>query len=142
MAERAAETHVWLVWCKCSAVERRLCRIGLDHHQALGIVYLANAISTPAMETSFVADVEIFWAHPRALVLAAGDEVCPVLAELQIGDGVAMRALVVVDLLARLHVELRDLARLVSSDDHVGDVGEGADGRLRTDRVEHMEGLF
>ena len=75
--------------------------------------------------------------YPRGLVLAAGDEVGAVGGELEVGDDVHLRALIGEDLFARVGVEERDLARLVSCEDHAGHVGEGADGRLAADGVEH-----
>ena len=75
--------------------------------------------------------------YPRGLVLAAGDEVGAVGGELEVGDDVHVRALVREDLFARVGVKERDLARLVAGEDHAGHVGEGADGRLAADGVEH-----
>ena len=132
------KTYKWPVGCEGGAVERSFGAEGLDDHEVFGIVYLNP---TPVSQ-SITRQTRSIATYPCGLILAARDAVCPVRAHLQVRNDITMCALVVVDLLARLHVELRDLARLVSSDDHVGDVGEGADGRLRTDRVEHMEGLF
>jgi hypothetical protein len=46
-------------------------------------------------------------------VFTAGNAICPVFAELQVRDDIAVCALVVVDLLASLDVEKGDLARLI-----------------------------
>lgn len=85
-------------------------------------------------------DVSI--AYPRGFVLAAGDEVGAVGAELQVRDDVHVRALVREHLLARLRVKQCDLARLVAHDEEVRRVREGAQRRLRADGVEHDLRLF
>ena len=82
------------------------------------------------------------WTHPCRLVLAARDEVRSVWAELQIGDNVAMRMLVGLNLVSRLCVEQRNLAGLVTGQDQVWPVREGADDRLGSDGVEHRDGFF
>ena len=73
------------------------------------------------------------YAYPRAFIFARSNEVASIRTELQIRDQVRVRSLVGFDLLPRLDVPERDLPRLVTRDDGVGQSGEGDNSHFRSD---------
>jgi hypothetical protein len=114
-----AEQHVRHARRERGAVQWCLRRVRLEHPQSLRFV------------------------HARALVLGAGDEVARIRRQLEVRDNIAVSALIALDLLARLRVEERNLARLVARQDRRAPRRErrkGAHGRLGSDRTELVRG--
>lgn len=130
------DTHEWSVRCEGCTVQRGLCVEGFDNHKIFGIVYLSPNQSVPPKILG------ISRTHSCSLVFAACDAVCPVIAHLQVSDHITVRALVAIDLFARLDVEKGDFPRLVAGDNDVGRQCECAHGSLRSDGVEHIQRFF
>ena len=79
--------------------------------------------------------------YTSRFVFAAGDTVCPILAQLQIGDHVSVSTLIALNLLSRLGIEEGNLARFVTSDDDIWSERECTDDGFRANRVEMVSRL-
>lgn len=73
--------------------------------------------------------------YTSSLVLATGDEIGPIWAQMKVCHDIHVRAFVVEHFLSGLRIEQRDLARLVSHEDEIGHVGKCAKSRLRANGV-------
>lgn len=77
-------------------------------------------------------------AYPSGLVFAAGNEVRPVRAQLQVGDDLLVRALVVENLLPGLDIEERNFSGLVPGDYDSRLGRECANGSLGAGRIKQV----
>lgn len=76
--------------------------------------------------------------HPCRFILTTSDAICPIFAQLQIGNHIIMGSLVVINLVSGLDIEKRDLPRFVASNDDVRCKSERADGGFRSNGVENV----
>jgi hypothetical protein len=83
--------------------------------------------------------------HSGRFVFTTRDTIRPIFAQLQIRHNIPVCPLIVVQFFTTLHIEQRNLSRLMTSENDVRYISERADGRFRSNRVEEIkwiEGFF